>query len=298
MKDFRLREKVVGQPRDPRPRQPVLLAASPERAHPGVFDVVKEGVECRHVSRHGMVREVPLTTCATTAPARGSAGASPSQLLLDLLSFACWRSPRDFRLTINLARRVRSQMKTKPRNLKVSGLPSPCCARLSTAWRPTRSGGSFRMQRQREVLEPITHRIPEAPGVRLVLEADDDVVGIPHDDHVARGLAPSPALDPEIEHVVQVDVAKVEGSPTLARPVSLTVTTPSSVHPPSPFLDQADDAWVADPMLEESYQPTLADFIEKGSDIRVWMKLTLLSVMRPPERPAHHAGRARVGTLA
>src|SRR6516165_117915 len=35
------------------------------------------------------------------------------------------------------------------------------------------------------------------------------IVGIAHDDHVARGLTPAPALGPEIEHVVQVDIGQV-----------------------------------------------------------------------------------------
>ena len=48
----------------------------------------------------------------------------------------------------------------------------------------------------------------EAPGVRLVLEADDDVVGVPDYDHVARGLAPSPAFGPKIENVMEVDVCE------------------------------------------------------------------------------------------
>ena len=34
--------------------------------------------------------------------------------------------------------------------------------------------GLVRMQRQRELLQPLAHRVPEAPGVGLVLEADDD----------------------------------------------------------------------------------------------------------------------------
>ena len=68
--------------------------------------------------------------------------------------------------------------------------------------------GLVRMQRQRELLQPFAHRFPEAPGVRLVLEADDDIVGIPHDDHVARGLVPSPALGPEIEHVMEIDIGE------------------------------------------------------------------------------------------
>ena len=64
------------------------------------------------------------------------------------------------------------------------------------------------MERQRELLQPLAHRVPETPGVSLVLEANNNIVGISHDDHVARGLPPSPALGPEIEHVVQVDVGK------------------------------------------------------------------------------------------
>src|SRR3954454_9033002 len=66
--------------------------------------------------------------------------------------------------------------------------------------------GLVRMQRQRELPQPFAHRIPETPGVGLVLETDYGVIGIAHDDHVARGLAPSPACGPEIEDVVEVDV--------------------------------------------------------------------------------------------
>ena len=50
--------------------------------------------------------------------------------------------------------------------------------------------------------------IEEAPGVTLVLETDDEVVSISHDDHVAVGLAPSPARCPEIENIVQIDVGQ------------------------------------------------------------------------------------------
>jgi hypothetical protein len=41
-----------------------------------------------------------------------------------------------------------------------------------------------------------------------MLEAHDEVVGVPDHDHVTRGLAPSPALGPEVEDVVEVDVRK------------------------------------------------------------------------------------------
>ena len=68
--------------------------------------------------------------------------------------------------------------------------------------------GLVRMKRQRKLLQPRTHLIQEAPGVGLMLKADDEVVGVPHDDHVARGFTPSPACGPEIEYVVQVDVGQ------------------------------------------------------------------------------------------
>jgi hypothetical protein len=35
-----------------------------------------------------------------------------------------------------------------------------------------------RIERQREPLKPRAHRVPEAPGARLVLEPDGDVVGV------------------------------------------------------------------------------------------------------------------------
>jgi hypothetical protein len=34
------------------------------------------------------------------------------------------------------------------------------------------------MERQRKLLEPLAHRVPEEPGVRLVLETENDIVGI------------------------------------------------------------------------------------------------------------------------
>ena len=61
-----------------------------------------------------------------------------------------------------------------------------------------------------DLLEEAFYELKEdaAPGVAIVLEADNEVVGIAHEDHVARGLTPSPAHGPEVERVVQIDVGK------------------------------------------------------------------------------------------
>ena len=41
-----------------------------------------------------------------------------------------------------------------------------------------------------------------------VLEADDEIVGITHDDHIAPGVALAPLMSPEIVDVVKVDIRK------------------------------------------------------------------------------------------
>jgi hypothetical protein len=48
-----------------------------------------------------------------------------------------------------------------------------------------------------------------------------------------------------------------------------------------PLPYQADDAWVADPMLDEAHEPTLTNFVEKGSDVRV--KNEVHSLGRDPD---------------
>jgi hypothetical protein len=58
--------------------------------------------------------------------------------------------------------------------------------------------GRFRMKLQREAFEPLAHHIEESPGIHLALKTNDDVVGVSHNNHVARALVPSPALGPAI----------------------------------------------------------------------------------------------------
>src|SRR5271166_6676443 len=125
--------------------------------------------------------------------------------------------------------------------------------------------GLVRMERQRKLIQPLTHRLQEASGVGLPLEARDQIVGIAHDYHVARGLAPPPALGPEIEDIVQVDIGKQRRDHrTLPRPLLTDRHRPLFEDArPQPFADQADDALVADPMLDEPNEPFLAHRVER-----------------------------------
>src|SRR6516164_10007782 len=114
-------------------------------------------------------------------------------------------------------------MNVKPRKLKVRlAEPALLAVRRREAAKLDQAG-LVRMKRQRKLLQPLAHLVKETPGVGFVLESDDEVVGIAHKDHVARGLAPSPALRPEIKRVVQVDIGS-SGEITDPCPVPLSLT--------------------------------------------------------------------------
>ena len=171
-------------------------------------------------------------------------------------------------------------MKTKPRNLKVSGLPNPRLSQFCAAKRPNSIRRVFSgCSDQRKRPQPFAHIVPEAPGVGLMLEADDEVVGIPNHDHVARGLAPSPALGPEVENVVEIDVREQRRNHrTLSRSLlfnryDLVFEDPG----PQPFLDEPEDALIADPVFQEADHPFLGDFREERPDIGVQYEIHLLA---------------------
>jgi hypothetical protein len=99
-----------------------------------------------------------------------------------------------------------------------------------------------------KLLEPLAHRIPEAPRIGFVLEVSNQIIGVAHDDHPAFGLLPSPLRSPEIEDVVQVDIGKQWGCHCALRRPRLT-------HAPNPFVQDArleplahktDDAFITD----------------------------------------------------
>jgi hypothetical protein len=58
------------------------------------------------------------------------------------------------------------------------------------------------MQFQLELPKTLGKFRPEPLGFRFQLESHHDVIGEPHDDHVAAGPLSTPCLDPEVEYVV------------------------------------------------------------------------------------------------
>ena len=187
-----------------------LLAAPPKRAPPEVRDVVAEGGERAAVGRHGVIVEPSLhDRSQPLALHRDRLMHAPPQLLLDFHELAPYAvapaGPVDQELAgARLAANEGEAQEVE--GFRFAETPLLSLGRREAA--KLQQPGLDWMQRQRELLEPFTHRVPEAPGVGLVLEPDDDVVGVPHDDHVALGLPLSPAVCPQIEHIVQVDVGQ------------------------------------------------------------------------------------------
>src|SRR4029077_16278083 len=130
------------------------------------------------------------------------------------------------------------------------------------------------------------HLVQEAPGVAFVLEADDEVVGVAHDDHVARGLTLSPAVGPEVEHVVQIDVGQERRDHRALPCPPLTDGHDPVFHDArlEPFADQADDTPVADPMLQVPDEPFMVHLVEERLDVGVQYEAHLLAVDSDAER--------------
>ena len=226
-----------------------------------------EGAQCREVGRHGVIREEASHDLRQPSSLLWNGLMhSPSQLLLDLRELRPHAITPGSPFEEELAPSRSTANVDEPQELE--GLrfsepaPSAFVRRMATK---LDQAGLLRIERQRELLHPLAHRIVEAPGVRLVLEANDDVVGIAHNDHVAGGLAPSPAFGPEVEGVVQVDVGKQRRDHrALPRPAFTDRDDPVLQDARlQPFLDQADNARITDAVLNEPDQLFLADRVRK-----------------------------------
>src|SRR3954465_3624960 len=240
-----------------------------------------ERVECTGIRRHCVIREEAADDLAQPLSLFSNRlVSSPSHLLLHLLEL-CSHAVAP---ALALQQEVPSSglpadegKAQKLEGLRFTDLASSALLRSETA--ELDQTGLLRMKRQRKPPQPFTHRVQEAPGIALMLATDNKIVGIPHDDHVTRGFTPSPALGPEVESVVQVDVGQewrdhraLPGPPVTAHHNSIFKDTRLE-----PFLDLTGDALIADPVLNEPDQPFLAHRVEERLDVGVQYEVHLLA---------------------
>ena len=117
-------------------------------------------------------------------------------------SFARIRFAIVIRRTQNRPVLVFPHMCVKPRKSNVSGFPTPRSPAPGRHAARTRSAGSCRVQLQPELREPLAQIGQEPLGIVVMLEADDEVVGETHDDHITVRVATPPPVGPQVQHVV------------------------------------------------------------------------------------------------
>jgi len=104
-----------------------------------------------------------------------------------------------------------------------------------------------------------------------VLEPEDDVVGVAHDDHVALGLQAPPSLSPEIEDIVQVDVGQQRRDYRTLTSSYVTCVDDPIVQDAclQPFSDEANDTSVADPVLQETDEPLVINRVKEAPNVGI-----------------------------
>jgi hypothetical protein len=152
---------------------------------------------------------------------------------------------------------------------EVKGLGLPLTTPLSVfsrKWAELQEAGLVGMQLQSELSQSFGEFLPALLGIRLMLESEHDIVGEADDNHVAVGSLLAPHPDPQVEHVVEINVGEQRRCATALRrpffhPHSLPILQHARVQP---FLDEPHHAPVRNPVLEELNQPSVADG-RKGS---------------------------------
>src|SRR5215204_1248556 len=157
--------------------------------------MMSEHVQCTTVGRHCVVIEVAADNPAQPSPLfRDWLVHAPSHLLLDLLKLRPHAVPSGFPFDLEFPRsglaadegeaqeveglRLAESLPLAALRCKASELDQPCL---------------LRMQRQRKLPQPLAHLLQKEPAILMVLEPDDEVVGVAHNDNVAGRHAPSPA---------------------------------------------------------------------------------------------------------
>src|ERR1700726_2165007 len=180
MENARWREPAVRQPCDPLPVHAVFLTAPPQRASPEFRDLEAERPQHGTVGRHGVIVEVPADDAREPLPLFGDWLMHPqSQPLLDVLELrphaVAPAFPRDEELASACFAADEGEAQ-EAEGLRFA--KAALCAPVRCEAAELDQAGLVRMERQRERPQPLAHRVQEAPGVALLLEADDEAVGM------------------------------------------------------------------------------------------------------------------------
>jgi hypothetical protein len=128
-----------------------------------------------------------------------------------------------------------------------------------------------------------------AKGIRSILETDHEVIDIAHQS----GFAPQPALhhafEPEVEYVVEVEIAQEHANRStlwgsLFARMNLSIFQDARFQPTP---DQTDQARIADSMLDKSDDPIVVEAPKK-----FFKSASRTQLIRPPEMTSVRVARA------
>ena len=186
------------------------LTAAAQRAMPQTAHLESEGLHTRPIAGHGKVAAVPTHHRAHVLSLCGNRLVHPpSQLRLHLQQLGAQAlaagDPQHHEFALpGLAAAMREAQEVEGVRFALSPAASVFPGEAPELDQPRLLG----MQLQPELAQPLGRRTLKALGVTLKLEPGNPIVGIPHHDHVASGMAPPPLFHPQVERVVQVDVGQ------------------------------------------------------------------------------------------
>ena len=203
------RKPAVDQAPHPIPRYSAVLAAARQRPMPEPAYLESERAQRVAVHGHSVVADVsthhrpqPLS-CVLDGSVHSLSQLSFHRVQLRLLPLTnCLPHYREVTVAPLLPADMREAEKVERLRLPFSA-PLPVSSRERPELKKPRFVG---MQFQAELPKPLGKFGQEPFGIRFTLEANHDVVRVPHDDHIAVRLLSTPCLSPQIERVMEIDI--------------------------------------------------------------------------------------------
>src|SRR5216683_4520620 len=129
--------------------------------------------------------------------------------------------------------------------------------------------GLVLVDRQTELLQPVSQCREELLPIPFLLTADRQIVRISTDDDLTGCLMSAPVVYPKIDDIMEEDVGEERADPRSLRRPDLhrfpsTALEDAGLEPPH---DQAEDSRVSDPVPQHPNQPSVVDGVEEASMI-------------------------------
>jgi hypothetical protein len=256
------------------PENAAVLAAPRQRAMPEPPDLEPKSPQRRCVHGHPVIPEVATHDRLQPLTLFGNGGVhAPPKLGFHLVQLRLQpfanRLPQHRKPSIAPFLRADMRKAQEIERLRFPfSTPLPIFDRIRTELQKSRLLG---MQLQVELPHSLGEFRLKLVGIRFALESNHNVIRESHHDNVAMRPLPTPRLDPQVEHVVQVDVSQQrQGTATLGRPFLHTYSFPILQHAGiQPFLDEPHDALICNPVLDKLHKPFVRNSIEKAFDVEV-----------------------------